>query len=185
VFSSNYVYQLPFFKNQKGVIGRILGGWQVSGIITVNSGLPLTATNSNYDPAGLGFLGPSGSGPRANQIGNPNTGGAQTQQQWFNTSAFEPVLLCTATACPIVSNTVGSAGRGTINGPPTQRVDFTMTKNIRFGESTRLQLRGEAFNIFNHTNFRVVSTNVTATNFGAVTTVRDPRIIQLGAKFIF
>jgi hypothetical protein len=60
-----------------------------------------------------------------------------------------------------------------------------MTKNIRFGETMRLQLRGEAFNIFNHTNFRTLSTNVTATTFGQVTAVRDPRTIQLGAKFIF
>ena len=60
-----------------------------------------------------------------------------------------------------------------------------MTKNIRFGESMRLQLRGEAFNIFNHTNFRTLSTNVTAATFGQVTAVRDPRTIQLGAKFIF
>jgi hypothetical protein len=185
VFSANFVYELPFFKSQEGFIGKLLGGWQASGIITLNSGLPLTATVSNYDPAGIGFLGPSGSGPRANQIGDPNTGGAQNQVQWFNTAAFEPVPLCTTTACPIVSNTLGSAGRGTINGPPTKRVDFTMTKNISFTESIRLQLRAEAFNVFNHTNFRAVSTNVTLSTYGNVTTVRDPRILQLGAKFIF
>jgi hypothetical protein len=72
-----------------------------------------------------------------------------------------------------------------INGPNTSRVDFTMTKNIRFNESLRLQLRGEAFNVFNHTNFRTISTNVTAANFGQVTAVRDPRTLQLGVKFYF
>jgi hypothetical protein len=84
-----------------------------------------------------------------------------------------------------VVNQPGTAGRGIVQGPPTQRFDFTMTKNIRFGESMRLQLRGEAFNVFNHTNFRALGTNVTAANYGQVTTVRDPRTIQLGAKFTF
>ena len=80
---------------------------------------------------------------------------------------------------------IGTAGRGTIDGPPTKRFDFTMTKIIRFGETTRLQIRGEAFNIFNHTNFRTIGTNVTLGTYGQVTAVRDPRTIQLGAKFIF
>jgi hypothetical protein len=60
-----------------------------------------------------------------------------------------------------------------------------LIKNIRFGENVRLQLRGEAFNIFNHTNFRTLSVNVTAANYGQVTAVRDPRTIQLGAKLSF
>ena len=80
---------------------------------------------------------------------------------------------------------VGNAARGLINGPPTKRFDFTMTKIIRFGENVQLQLRGEAFNVFNHTNFRTIIANVTASNFGQVTAVRDPRTIQLGAKIIF
>ncbi|MDQ3175154.1 MAG: hypothetical protein M3Q91_15850, partial [Acidobacteriota bacterium] len=62
---------------------------------------------------------------------------------------------------------------------------FTLTKNIRLGESVQLQLRGEAFNIFNTTNFRTIIVNVTAANYGQVTAVRDPRTIQLGAKFSF
>jgi hypothetical protein len=60
-----------------------------------------------------------------------------------------------------------------------------LIKNIQFGESVRLQLRGEAFNVFNHTNFRTIIVNVTAANYGQVTAVRDPRTIQLGAKIIF
>jgi hypothetical protein len=56
---------------------------------------------------------------------------------------------------------------------------------VRFGEYLSLQLRGEAFNIFNHTNFRTLTTNVTSGGFGQVATVRDPRTLQLGAKIIF
>ncbi|HKO97977.1 MAG TPA: carboxypeptidase regulatory-like domain-containing protein [Pyrinomonadaceae bacterium] len=182
IFSANYIYELPWYKDQHGFVGHVLGGWQASGIVTLNSGLPFTATTSSYDAAGLGNNPAAVAGNRPNLLCDPNSGGAQTLQQWFNTSCFQPNPAATATG---LSNFPGSSGRGVIQGPPTHRVDFTMTKIFRFGEVTRLQIRGEAFNVFNHTNFRVLSTNVTSTNFGAVTTVRDPRTIQLGAKFIF
>ena len=60
-----------------------------------------------------------------------------------------------------------------------------MTKILAVTEGFRIQLRGEAFNIFNHTNFRALSTNITAATFGQVTTVRDPRTLQLGIKLLF
>jgi hypothetical protein len=82
-------------------------------------------------------------------------------------------------------NTPGTAGRGVIDGPGTTRFDFTLSKNVRFRESLSLQLRGEVFNIFNHTNFRALTTNVTNDGFGQVSTVRDPRTMQLGAKISF
>ncbi|HEY1402532.1 MAG TPA: hypothetical protein VGB05_00245, partial [Pyrinomonadaceae bacterium] len=182
VFSLNYIYELPFFRNQEGLTGKLLGGWQASGIVTYNTGVPFTATTSTYDPAGLGFIPAAIAGGRPNLLCDPNENAPHTQQQFFNTACFERNPATTATN---LSNTPGSAGRGVINGPDTKRVDFTMTKNIRFNESLRLQLRGEAFNVFNHTNFRNISTNVTAANFGQVTTVRDPRTIQLGVKFYF
>ncbi|MCA1594151.1 MAG: carboxypeptidase-like regulatory domain-containing protein [Acidobacteria bacterium] len=177
VLSVNAVYELPFYKNQKGLVGHLLGGWEVSGIGTYYTGLPFTVTTSNLDPVGIGFLGPSASGPRPDILCNPNSGAPGTVDKFFNTTCFADV--------PTGQFRVGSAGRGVINGPPTKRVDMTLIKNVRFGESKRLQLRAEAFNIFNHTNFRTLSTNVTSTNFGAVTVTRDPRIIQLGAKFYF
>jgi hypothetical protein len=89
------------------------------------------------------------------------------------------------TAGTVVSNTPGTAGRGTIDGPNTYRMDFTLFKNIRFGERYRLQLRGEAFNVFNTTNYRTLTTNVTSAQYGQVTAFRDPRTIQLGVKFNF
>jgi Leu/Phe-tRNA-protein transferase len=60
-----------------------------------------------------------------------------------------------------------------------------MIKNFRISESMQVQLRAEAFNIFNHTNFQTIIVNVTSGTYGNVTVVRDPRTIQLGAKFIF
>lgn len=184
ILSINYSYEIPFFKSQRGFAGKVLGGWQASGIVTYNTGLPFTVTTSSYDAAGLGIVN-ANPAARPNVICDPNVGGAQTAQQWFNTSCFvgNPPLV-TGVFTP-VPNTVGNTARGNVVGPPTTRFDLTAVKNIRFGESFRIQLRAEAFNIFNQVNFRALSTNVTAANFGQVTSVRDPRTMQFGAKIFF
>ncbi len=184
VFVTNYIYELPFYRNRKGGLGLLLGGWQSSGIFTFQTGLPLTATTSNYDPAGIGFLGASASGARPNQIGNPNSNGAGSQSQYFNTTAFQTVFPGNG-----INNTPGTAGRGTIFGPNTTRLDFSLMKNFHFTESINLQLRGELFNIFNTTNFLGVATNASVlsgvSTFGFITSTRDPRTAQLGIKFLF
>lgn len=190
ILTVNYIYELPFYRDQRGFVGKTLGGWQVSGIVTYQSGLPLTPTYSAFDPAGIGFLGPSTAGGRPFQFCNPNEGGNRTFEEWFNYSCFQSTTPVTSPAVP------GNAGRGVIDGPPLTRVDFTLTKNFQFGERYRLQLKGEAFNLFNHTNFTTVSTvastphvvNATTgvhSGFGTVTGTRDPRTIQLGIKFNF
>jgi hypothetical protein len=181
VFSMNYIYELPFFKDQHGFTSQVLGGWQASGIVTYNTGLPFTITTSSFDAAGLGNNPAAIAGNRPNLLCDPNSNAPHTFQQWFNVACFQTNP---AVGTP-VANVPGTAGRGMVNGPPTSRIDFTMTKNIRFSERTRLQLRGEAFNILNHTNFRTIGTNVTLGTYGTVTAVRDPRTIQLGAKLIF
>ncbi|MDQ3181622.1 MAG: hypothetical protein M3Q33_14015, partial [Acidobacteriota bacterium] len=191
ILTVNYVYELPFYRAQNGFVGKVLGGWQASGIFVYNTGLPFTVTTAGFDPAGLGFLGPSVSGPRPNIICNPNEGAPRTQQQFFNTSCFQltPASQAFTTPADMVirfANEAGTSGRGVIVGPRTARVDFSLVKNIRFGESLRLQLRGEAFNVFNTTNFRTLSLNVTAADFGAVTApTRDARQLQFAAKFYF
>ena len=80
---------------------------------------------------------------------------------------------------------IGRLTVGQIQVEPV-RFDFTMSKNVRFSESVRLQLRAEAFNIFNHTNFRSFgSLNNTSSVFGTISGFRDPRIMQFGAKISF
>lgn len=182
ILTLNYVYELPWFKDQKGLVGKFLGGWQASGIITYNTGLPFTVTTSGFDPAGLGLIAPPTTVARANVTCDPNVGGARTQQQWFNTTCFQINPLSSATNIP---NRVGNSARGIVHGPATNRIDFTLVKNVRFAERYRLQLRGEAFNILNTTNFRALSTNVTSTTFGQVISTRDPRVLQFAAKFYF
>ncbi len=182
VLVSNFIYELPFYRKQNGFAGKILGGWQTSGIVTYQTGIPFTPTYANFDPSGLGFLNASSpAGGRPYWSSDPNTGAPNSFLQFFNTGAFYTGT--TPTLAPAVPT---NGGRGIINGPRTFRVDFTLMKNFRFGESMQLQLRGEAFNIFNMTNYTTLALAAsTPATFGNVTGTRDPRTLQFGAKFYF
>ena len=186
VFTTNFVYELPFFDKQENLIGKILGGFQTAGIVTYQTGLPFTAVTSNLDFAGLGLINANPTA-RPNVTCDPNANAPHTQAQFFNTACFQLNPLNTDNTTALgYSNTPGNAGRGIIFGPRTVRVDLTATKNIRFGETIRLQLRAEAFNVFNTTNFRgFASLNTTSSLFGSIGTTRDPRTMQFGAKFSF
>jgi len=144
--------------------------------------LPFTPATSSFDAGGLGNVPALVAGNRPNVLCDPNQNAPHDRLQFFNTACFQLNPTNTTSG---VTNVVGNAGRGIINGPSTTRFDLSLIKNIRFSENVRLQLRGEAFNIFNHTNFRTIIVNVTAGNYGQVTAVRDPRTIQLGAKLSF
>jgi hypothetical protein len=182
VLTFSYIYELPFHRGQHDLAGKLLGGWQVSGLALYRSGLPFTPATSSFDAAGLGLVPALVAGARPNTLCDPNANAPHTLQQYFNTACFTPNPTVTTTGVP---NVIGNAGRGVINGPTTTRFDFTLAKNIRLGETMKVQLRAEAFNILNHTNFQTIIVNVTSATYGNVTVVRDPRTIQLGAKFIF
>lgn len=195
VFVASYVYQLPFFKDQKGLVGHVLGGWEISGITTVQSGQSQTITQSQ-DPfacttstvTGLcvagsapgtypGGLAIGSSGDSAVQV-RPDAVGVittpKTLSQWFNTASFAPA-----------AGHFGTAGTGVLLGPGLQNWDVAAIRNIRFGERASFQLRGEFFNVFNHTNFNVIDTTINDASFGQVTSTHSPRMIQLGAKLYF
>jgi hypothetical protein len=187
VFTANYIYELPYFKNEQNLKGHVLGGWQFSGIVYLQSGLPFTAT-TNFDAAGLGNVPALVAGNRPNVICDPNANAPHTFESWIGNTPGNSCFQINPTTGTGIQNVVGNAGRGTIIGPPTKRVDFSTFKNFRFGETWKLQLRGEVFNIFNKTNFRGI-TSLAIQNFGStfgtISTVRDPRTIQLGAKLTF
>ena len=183
VFTANYIYDIPLFRKRNDFVGRAFGGWEISGIVTLQTGLPFSPATSAWDPAGLGIIAPPLTVARPNFLCDPNANAPHTFLQWYNTACFQS----NPTVNSGLANVPGNGSRGAIKGPPTKRVDFSLFKNFRFGEgSKRLQLRAEAFNVFNRTNFRgLSSTNVTSTLAGVISTVRDPRTIQLGAKLIF
>jgi hypothetical protein len=182
VFTGSYVYTLPFHESQRGVAGHLLGGWELSGIIYVQSGLPLTVSGikSGIDPAGLGLFGlsSSSSAARPDQIGDPNRGAPHALDRWFNTSVFADP--------PAQGIRPGNARRNSIRGAGAARWDASLLKTTRIGEQVTLQFRAEASNVLNHANFDQVITSFGDThNFGKVRTARDPRIIQLGLKLSF
>ena len=150
------------------------------------TGLPFTPTTSNFDPAGMGLINANPTA-RPNVTCDPNANAPRTVLQYYNTGCYLPNPSNTDNTRLLgYQNVPGNAGRATIDGPPTFRVDMTLAKNIRFSERFRLQLRAEGFNVFNVTNFRTFSsTNVTSTLFGRVGTTRDPRTMQFGVKFSF
>jgi len=179
VLTASYIYELPFYKGQQGLTGHALGGWEVSGIVYANSGLPLTVTGgTSIDPAGLGLLDPNSfAGRRPNQVSNPNNGAPHTFSQWFNTAAFVNP--------PSAAGPPGNAPRGSIRGPGLQRWDISLFKNTKVREGINVQFRAEAFNIFNHTNFDLVRLTRQSGSFGQIISTRDPRIMQLALKLYF
>ena len=182
IFTANYIYEVHWFHKRHDIVGQVLGGWELSGIVTIQSGLPFTLT-TNFDAAGLGNVPALVAGNRPNLLCDPNENAPHTFQQYFNTSCVQANPTSAAAA---IANVVGNSARGVLNGPPTRRVDFSLFKTFRFGEGqTRLQMRAELFNVFNHTNFRTIQASTTAGTFGQVIAVRDPRTIQVGAKLLF
>ncbi len=187
VLTANYVYELPWMKSQQGALGRVVGGWQFSGILTFQTGLPQTATIGNagcnfgsgatcLDVVGVGCYGSTYIGCRANQLSDPN-GGAQTLKNWFNAAAFAPATQ---------SQTYLPTERpGAIRGPGYWNADLALFKNVKISEAFKAQLRLESFNTFNHTNPLGPTTAFTSSSFNQITTTRDPRIVQLAAKFNF
>lgn len=185
VLTFNYIYELPFFATEKGLRGKVLGGWQVSGIGSYYTGLPFNVASSSYDPAGIGFIPAIIAGGRPRLLCDPNENAPHTVDQWFNKACFATQTPAGATG---IQNVPGNAPRGAVDGPPTTRFDLSLSKYFRFTESTSIQFRAEAFNVFNHTNFRNLSTSRSIANeavFGSVTSFRDPRVLQFGLKFLF
>jgi len=191
MLSLNYVYQEPFFKQQHGA-GWVLGGWELSGIVTIQTGQSQTITQAN-DPWALVTttsstlactisvtqptcpLYPGGMGvgnPRPNQIGSSK--GPKTVGEYFNTAAFSDAV-----------GQFGTAAPGTVLGPGYQRWDTSLFKNFKFGERAALQLRLETFNTFNHGSPATVDTGADDSSFGQVTSYHIPRNVQIGGKFTF
>jgi hypothetical protein len=178
---STGIYSLPFGKQgeylREGLAGRILGGIQLSGILSLQTGFPFTI-NVQGDPANVG-AGTGGIYVRPNAV--PGTtaalsGSERSTSRFFNTGAF---------TIP-AAGTFGNVGKNTVVGPGLTNLDFVIAKEIPFRERLRFQLRAEAFNILNHSNYSIVGRIInTPATFGRVLGQLDPRQIQLGAKLIF
>ena len=177
ILEVNYIYEVPFFKAQRGFEGHVLGGWEISGVSSFVSGSSFTVTQqvdpfASVGPNGLGMVQDGDIAMRPNQTGPIHK--TKTRTQWFSTSSFTPA-----------SGGFGNERVGSLLGPGVQKWDIATMKNVNLGEHLRFQLRGEYFNAFNHTNFASVDSSLEDGNFGQVTTAHEPRIIQIGAKLNF
>lgn len=173
-FSNSVLWALPTLKDSSPLVRAVAGGWQIDGIIRVQSGFPFSVTD-NRD---LGLAG-IGSGVRADLAGNPYLPASRSRGErvakYFNTGAFAP-------AGP---GTFGASGRNILRGPGFVNVDSSLLKNFRVQERWALQFRSEFFNLLNRPNFGQPNSLLTSPVFGRILTAADPRILQLGLKVIF
>ncbi len=165
VLALSYIWEIPFLKNKQGWEGTLLGGWKYSGITAIQSGISLTP--------GLSLTN-QGLATRPDASGLPLTY-PKSAAEWFNTAAF---------AAPGYGS-FGTAANGSITGPGLVTFDMALYKDFRFKEHQLFELRGELFNIFNHTNFSSVQTSFGASNFGQVTSALDPRIVEFALRYHF
>ncbi len=175
----SFVYELPVGKGklvniQNNIFNAIVGGWQAQGIMTLQTGLPIAINGASNNLATR----PNSTGQSA-KLDNPN------QYEWFNTAVFVNPP----------NYTYGNVGRTLpdVSGPGFFNMDFSIIKNLRIKERASLQLRGEAFNLDNHTNLGIPNTSFvpganglnSSSTFGTITSAQASRSVQIGAKFIF
>jgi hypothetical protein len=174
-FVSSILYELPFGEGKPyaktGVGSAILGGWQISTIISKSSGFPRTAyAGTDRSNTGAGTDRPNTTG-----ISPILPSDQRSIARWFNTDAFvlEP------------SGTWGNAGRNTFFGPGILNVDASVIRNFRMG-TKYLQFRLEGFNVLNNPIWNDPSTTLSSQLYGSITSTRKPmRELQIGLKFVF
>src|SRR5215471_7438156 len=178
-----WVYDLPFLK-KPGMAHKVLGGWQYSGIAAMSSGTPVNVTNGSAFGDNAGVANGVGTGSYPDVVGDPSSGvPAGSPPFKYNPAAF---------AVP-TGLTFGNTGRNFLRNPGRVNFDMALFKHFTIKESTAFELRAEAFNVFNHTqwfsysgqaaypsSFDPASSDVFQYNAAHLA-----RILQFGAKFIF
>jgi len=180
-FVASYSYQLPFTRLFHAG-NRFTQGWELSGITRFSTGFPVTLINYGdnsllgAEPNGINNYGvdePDVAPGALNLNRNPRNG-----QPYFNAALFSENAL----------GTPGNASRRYFHGPGMENFDMALLKNVRLTESKSLQFRIEAFNLFNHAQFfgpQAVDGNISSGTFGQVISAAAPRLLQVGAKFVF
>ena len=162
-------WELPFSGGNK-MVSALAHGWQLSGIAAAQTGQPFTVTQ-NTDPTSTGTT------ARPNRITDGALpASARSVQRWFDTTAFlSPTCIC-----------FGNSGRNILRGPSSKNIDVGISRTFSIRERFRLQLRSEAFNLFNHPNFGLPASNLGAPGVGIIGSVINPeRQIQMAVKLSF
>ena len=182
-FVLSYFYQIPsvrHFHAMSGIPGRISDGWTIAGITTFQTGFPLDVVDGNLSSFTCMAAIQDFACPDA-----PNVVGAVTYSdprttkthQWFSPGSFTPEA----------NGVIGNSGRNILRGPGISNTDFQLYKDTRITEGTKLELRIEFYNVFNHTQFdpNTAITDISDPRFGRLRGARSPRLIQLATKFYF
>jgi hypothetical protein len=168
--SGSFVLPLPIGRNTDGLIGGLIGGWELSGILRANSGATVTPTVSQD------FSGSTRRADRPNLVGDPKLGSkADPRTGWWNRAAF---------TLP-ERGTFGNAGTGILEGPGYISSDVALMKRFNLDEEKAFQFRWEIFNVFNHANFFVPDARFDSAAFGTIGSAFDGRQMQAALKFIF
>lgn len=191
-FVVSYTYLIPVPHFSDWAAKRIVEGWRLSGDTVLQSGFPLDVVDSSYrsltcwayvwtacwDVPNIASA-PQYADPRSSSFTNTVTRSGLSAK---NNYLFNPNTFARA---PI--GVQGNAGRNPLRGPGLNNFDWALFKDTHITESTRIELRFEFYNLFNHTQFNPsgVSTNIQSSNFGRILAARDPRLIQFAAKFYF
>ena len=175
----NFIYDLPVFRHSDSRLLRTaVGGWQVSGIVTIESGIPINIGLSG-NQGGNSLPNATNRPDLASKISYPQTVSATGQQviQYINPASF---------ANPAIG-AFGDLGHNAARGPGRDNWNISLFKSFVFSETrgSRLEFRAETFNTWNHTQFNQVSNNFGSKNFGQFTSAFDPRVMQLGLKLYF
>ncbi len=180
-FVVSYSYEIPF-EHFFHASNRWTEGWEISGITHFSTGLPVTLVNYGdnsllgAEPNGVNNYGvdePDYSGGPLDLNRNPRNG-----QPYFNSSLFSENAL----------GSPGTSSRRFFSGPGMNNFDMAFLKNLRLTELKSLQIRLEGFNVFNHAQFfgpQAVDGNIDSATFGQVINAAAPRLVQVGAKFVF
>ena len=183
-FVFNFVWDLPVPK-YSGFKGKLLDGWEMSGIETLQTGFPIRITSQadnelldstfNFEAPGE----PNLVAPFHTQDIRKNGGLA------FNPALFDNNIQSASDPTGVPLGTIGNAPRAICCGPGIYNTDMSFSKSTPFGERLSMEFRGDIFNIWNHAQFTSVDGNIGDTTFGQVLHVRDPRLVQFALKFRF
>jgi hypothetical protein len=188
-FTFTEVWQLPVGRGRAigtdmpVALDALVGNWQVSSITTVRTGLPVSVglAASGVNPAtgaSYSFLNRNGGSLRPNLIGDPN---ANSDASGNRTAFLNPGAYAVQ---PV--NTPGDAPRNSAWGPGFWQIDLSLVKRFPFGSGrSYADVRVEAFNLLNHTNFGDPNGTFGSSSFGAITTAGDPRVVQLAVRLAF
>jgi hypothetical protein len=196
-FSLVWNYELPSPNNGLGLVGRVAGGWQLSGTTILQSGPPFTvSTNASFNPlvnAAGTFTGYAPGSGDYNADGdnfdfpNVNSYSYSTSRKSYLSGLFGSTHAAALANFP-APTTFGSEGNerySAFREPGFEEWDVAFLKNTKVTESVNFQLRFEFFNLFNRANLNTVDTNLPDGNFGQATGQNVPRFLQIGGNLIF